>query len=574
MLRALGIRDFVIVDRLDLEFGTGFNVLTGETGAGKSILLDALDLLLGGRAESGMIRPGAERAELTAEFEYAPGSAVGRWLEANDYAETPGELLLRRVVDTSGRSRATINGRPATLGQLREATEQLVEIHGQNAHLMLTRPAAQRGLLDRFAGAGVAAAAAADTYAAWREADAALRDWLTSADAWAARLETLRHDIAELEPLAADPAAIESLEAEHRRLAHAQSLIEAVQMALQQVDDGEVNAHDQLAGALQRVDAVAGLDARLEEALAALQTAEAAAAEAASGLRRYLDRADLDPERLEEVESQLGELQRVARKHRVGVAELPTLLGQLREELAKLGGDSDIDMQARLQARADDALAAYHREAATLRALRGPAATRLAAEVTATMQRLSLGGGRFEVSLYDEPAPTAHGSERIEFLVSTNAGMPPGPLGRVASGGELSRIGLALSTAGADSLDAGTFVFDEVDAGIGGGVAEVVGRMLQALGNSRQVLCVTHLAQVAACATSQFRVSKALRDGVATSRVEGLDAAQRVDELARMIGGVQITETTRAHAQELLETLGHALDRGPKTPAQQQIALS
>jgi DNA repair protein RecN (Recombination protein N) len=556
MLRALGIRDFVIVDRLDLEFGAGFNVLTGETGAGKSILLDALDLLLGGRAESGLIRPGAERAELSAEFEYAAGSAVAAWLQDNDYADASGELLLRRVVDASGRSRATVNGRPAALGQLRELTEQLVDIHGQNAHLMLTRAGAQRDLLDRFANASAALAKVASTYAEWRDADSALRDWLASADQWAARLATLRHDVAEIEPLAGDPQAIEALETEHRRLAHAQSLIEAAQAALQQVDEGDLNAHDQLAAAAQRIDGVVALDERLAEALAALQTAQAAAAEAASDLRRYLDRTDLDPDRLDEVEAQLGELQRVARKQRVLPAELPALLARLRDELTHLGGDGEEDAEARLRQRAVAARAGYDKAAATLHALRLPAARRLAETVTATMQRLSLSGGRFEVLLHAEPEPTAHGSERAEFLVSANAGMPPGPLGRVASGGELSRIGLALSTAGADSLAAGTLVFDEVDAGIGGGVAEVVGRMLQALGGRRQVLCVTHLAQVAACAASQFRVSKAVRDGLASSRVERLDAAARVDELARMIGGVQITDTTRAHARELLEQLG------------------
>ncbi|MBU3694552.1 MAG: DNA repair protein RecN [Rhodocyclaceae bacterium] len=556
MLRALGIRDFVIVDRLDLEFGAGFNVLTGETGAGKSILLDALDLLLGGRAESGLIRPGAERAELFAEFECAPDGAVAAWLTTNDYADAPGELLVRRVVDTSGRSRAAINGRPATLGQLRELTEQLVDIHGQNAHLMLTRAGAQRALLDRFANASVALAAVADAHATWREADASLKAWLASAEDWAARLETLRHDIAELEPLASDPQAIEALEAEHRRLAHAQGLIEAAQAALQQVDEGELNAHDQLAAAAQRIDGVVALDVRLAEALAALQSAEAAAAEAASDLRRYLDRADLDPERLDEVEARLGELQRIARKHRSTPAELPALLETLRAERAQLGGDGEEDAEARLRQRAEAARASYDRLAEALRAQRAPAAQRLAETVTATMQRLSLSGGRFEVLLQAEPEPTAHGNERVEFLVSANAGMPPGPLGRVASGGELSRIGLALSTAGADSLAAGTLVFDEVDAGIGGGVAEVVGRMLQALGGRRQVLCVTHLAQVAACAATQFRVSKAVRDGLASSRVERLDAAARIDELARMIGGVQITDTTRAHAGELLEQLG------------------
>ena len=559
MLRALSIRDFVIVDRLHLEFGSGFNVLTGETGAGKSILLDALDLLLGGRAESGLIRPGADRAELHAEFDYAPDSAVARWLADHDYADAPGELLLRRVVDSSGRSRASINGRPATLGQLREATEQLVDVHGQNAHLLLTRSGAQRELLDRFAGAAAAAAEVATAYSVWQEADSALRAWQTSADAWRTRVETLRHDIAELAPLAEDAAAIEALEAEHRRLGHAQGLIEAAQEALQRLDEGEANALDPLGEALHRVDAVIALDDRLSEALTALRTAEAAAAEAASSLRRYLDRAELDPARLAEVESALGELQRLARKHRSTPAGLPALLHALRNDLVQLGGDGEGDAELLLQQRANEALAHYAAASKVLRGLRLAAAQRLAAVVTDTMQQLSLGGGRFEVALHDEIAPAAHGSERVEFLVSANAGMPLGALSRVASGGELSRIGLALSTAGMTALEAGTLVFDEVDAGIGGGVAEVVGRMLQALGDQRQVLCVTHLAQVAACAGSQFRVCKVMTDGVTSSSVARLDAAARVDELARMLGGVQITDTTRAHARELLAQLsGHS----------------
>jgi len=567
MLRVLGIRDFVIVDRLELEFSPGFNVLTGETGAGKSILLDALDLLLGGRGESGLIRPGAERAELHAEFECAPDSPAARWLSDNDYADAPGELLLRRVFDRAGRSRASINGRPATLGQLREAAEQLVDIHGQNAHLMLTRASAQREQLDRFAAATAEAAEVAACYAAWRDADAALGEWQASAEAWRSRLETLQHDIAELEALAGDAAAIEALEAEHRRLAHAQSLMDAARDALQHVDESDGNAHDRIARALQRVDAVAGLDARLGEALDALQTAEAAAAEAASGLRRYLDRADLDPDRLDEVESQLAALQRLARKHRNTPAGLPVLLEQLRAEWQRAGGDDGEDAETRLRQRATAARLAYDQAAAALRARRAPAAEALASAVTATMQRLSLNGGRLEVRLLDETEPSAHGSERVEFLVSANAGMTPGALGRVASGGELSRIGLALSTAGADSLEAETLVFDEVDAGIGGGVAEVVGRMLQSLGEGRQVLCVTHLAQVAACAGTQYRVSKALADGMVSSRVVRLDTAGRADELARMLGGVQITETTLAHAREMLLQLGTPKGTPASAPA-------
>jgi DNA repair protein RecN (Recombination protein N) len=563
MLRALCIRDFVIVDRLDLEFGPGFNVLTGETGAGKSILLDALDLLLGGRAESGLIRPGAERAELSADFEYAADSPVARWLSDNDYEDAPGELMLRRVMDGSGRSRATVNGRPATLGQLRELTEQLVDIHGQNAHLMLTRAVAQRELLDRFAGAAEALSAVVEAHLTWREADAALREWLAAADTWAARLAVLRDDVAELSGLADDPAAIETLESEHRRLAHAQSLIQAAQGALQQVDEDEVNAHDQLAAAAQRIGTVVTLDGRLAEALGALQTAEAAAAEAASDLRRYLDRADLDPERLVEVEARVAELQRVARKHRVAPSALPALLRSLREELARLGGDDEGDTETRLRQRAESARRAYDAAATSLHALRSAASDRLSETVTASMQHLSLAGGRLLVLLHPETEPTAHGSERAEFLVSANAGMPPGPLGRVASGGELSRIGLALSTAGAGALATGTLVFDEVDAGIGGGVAEVVGRMLRSLGSRRQVLCVTHLAQVAACAGTQFRVTKEIRDGLASSRVEALDPAGRLEELARMIGGVQITEATRAYARELLERTAGAAPPSP-----------
>ncbi|NBS93096.1 MAG: DNA repair protein RecN [Betaproteobacteria bacterium] len=553
MLGSISIRDFVIVDRLDLDFGSGFNVLTGETGAGKSILLDALGLLLGERASPGLIRPGAERAELAATFEFDPAGPLASWLDDNDCADEPGLLLLRRVVDTSGRSRAAINGRPATLAQLREATEQLVNVHGQNAHLMLTRPEVQREFLDRYAAADGLAQAVAAAFRDWHGADAALRNWQASAAAWTARLLELRHDIAELEPLAGDRESLAELEAEHQRLAHAQGLIDASQAALDAISESETNASDLVAAAQIRIDDATAIDPRLGDTASALHAASAHIGEAASQLRRYLDRVEIDPDRLSEVETQLAEVQRLARKHRRRSEELPELLAALRTELEGMGGDGDAESV--LRNRVDTAHREYAQHAGALRSARLEAGERLQTGVTACMQRLSLAGGRFVVALLDEVEPTAHGSERVDFLVAANAGLPPGPLARVASGGELSRIGLALSTVSAAALAAGTLVFDEVDAGIGGGVAEVVGRLLQELGTQRQVLCVTHLAQVAACARQQFRVAKAVREGVTTSHVEALSADQRVDELARMIGGMQITDTTRAHARELLATL-------------------
>lgn len=559
MLRHLGIRDFVIVDRLELEFGPGFHVLTGETGAGKSILLDALGLLLGDRAESGTIRPGADRAELSASFDFDPASALTAWLQANDCADEPGQVLLRRVIDTSGRSRAFLNGRPVTLAQLREVTEQLVSVHGQNAHLTLLRGEVQRALLDRSAGTGPLLRRVEAAWHDWRTAEDALQHWSASRDAWSARRATLRDDIAELAPLVDDPTALESLEAEHRRLAGAQQLIDATTEALAAIDDSDIDAQAQVGRAAARLGNVNAIDPRLQPIEAALYAAATQLAEAASDLRRYIDRIELDPGRLREVESRLAELQRIARKHRCTVAELPALLARLRDELDSLGGDDD---GTGLQQRRDNALGSWQIAAAELSAVRQHAATELAAAVTACMQTLSLQGGRFCIDLPPEPRPTAHGAERVEFSVSANAGMPPGPLDRVASGGELSRIGLALSTVAAVGLEADTLVFDEVDAGIGGGVAEVVGRLLQRLGEQRQILCVTHLPQVAACADEQYQVSKEQRDGLTCSRVTKLDHDGRIDELARMLGGLQITATTRSHADELLASLGRSKARG------------
>jgi len=381
MLGSISIRDFVIVDRLDLDFGSGFNVLTGETGAGKSILLDALGLLLGERASPGLIRPGAERAELAATFEFDPAGPLTSWLDDNDCADEPGLLLLRRVVDTSGRSRAAINGRPATLAQLREATEQLVNVHGQNAHLMLTRPEVQREFLDRYAAADGLAQAVAAAFRDWHGADAALRNWQASAAAWTARLLELRHDIAELEPLAGDRESLAELEAEHQRLAHAQGLIDASQAALDAISESETNASDLLAAAQIRIDDATAIDPRLGDTASALHAASAHIGEAASQLRRYLDRVEIDPDRLSEVETQLAEVQRLARKHRRRSEELPELLAALRTELEGMGGDGDAESV--LRNRVDTAHHEYAQLAAALRSARLEAGERLLTGVSA-----------------------------------------------------------------------------------------------------------------------------------------------------------------------------------------------
>jgi DNA repair protein RecN (Recombination protein N) len=551
MLLQLNIRDFVIVDRLALEFAAGFGALTGETGAGKSILVDALSLALGERAEASVVRTGAEKAEVSAEFDVTPDSPLADWLKANDFDTD--SCLLRRVVDASGRSRAWLNGTAVTLGQLREAADFLCDIHGQHAHHSLLRADAQRDLLDAHANAQALVREVAERFADWRKLREARKAAEQDVAATARERELLDWQVKELAALGFEPQAWQETEQEQRRLGHAASLLEASDAALAALDDGDAGTLNALQHASGRLTELTEVDAALGEAAQLFEGALIQLEESALALRRYRDHLDLDPARLAELDARIDAVTQMARKHRVPPEELPEVLARLEARLAELTLAAD---PAALAAREKEAAAAYHKVAKRLSKERQHAAAKLGEAVTHAMQELAMPGGRFEIvldALANGDGGASYGLETVEFLVTANAGQPPRPLAKVASGGELSRIGLALQVIASQSHAAGTLIFDEVDVGIGGRVAEIVGHMLKQLGSDRQVLCVTHLPQVAACAHWQWSIRKETVGENTVSRVTALDAAGRIEEIARMLGGVKITETTRQHAREMLE---------------------
>ncbi len=551
MLRSLSIRDFVIVDRMELEFSSGFTVLTGETGAGKSILIDALALVLGERAEAIAVRSGAERADISAEFDTAGHRQAGRWLADNDLSGDEDACLMRRVVEASGRSRGFVNGRPVTLAQLRELGEFLVDIHGQHQHQSLLRTAAQRELLDAYGGLAQSAAEVRERYRAWQKRQEDRIAFETNAAAFAAECEQLEWQVRELEALhLADGEWIE-LAAEHARLAHAASLIEAAQAGTEALSEAENSCIAQLNGVINRLNALIEHDGRLREILDVLEPAQIQLQEALYSLRRYGERLELDPQRLREIEHRLDTIHSAARKYRVPPEDLSARLAAAKARLSDLGEGGDAESLRRLE---EEAHAACTAEAKMLSAARRKAAAKLAREVTQAMQTLAMAGGRFEVALAELPEVTAHGLENVEFLVASHKGMATHPLGKVASGGELSRLSLAIQTVTSRVAQVPTLIFDEVDAGIGGRVAEIVGKMLKRLGQTYQVMCITHLPQVAASADQQWQVSKTTANGKVVSRLAVLDEDQRLEEIARMLGGVKITETTRKHAAEMLKS--------------------
>jgi DNA repair protein RecN (Recombination protein N) len=550
MLRALALRDFVIVESLDLEFAGGFTALTGETGAGKSILVDALGLALGARADPGVIRPGAERADLTAEFDVVRLQTARSWLAANDLEDGEGEsCIVRRTIDRAGRSRGFVNGRPVTASQLRELGECLVDIHGQHEHQWLAQRDYQRRLLDAFAGAEDDAREVGGRYGAWRRAREAREARERAQESSLREREFLRDEIRDLEALAFSPESWAEEVAEQRRLAHAQELIAHTRAALDAADEAEPSATGLLASAAARLAQAADVDPVLAEAQRDLESASAHAAEAAHQLRRYLQRIEPDPARLEALDRRLRDVLDAARRMRVDPAGLPEALVTRRARLEELGGDESLDV---LRERERAAEAAFRDGARGLSAKRREAARRLAQEVTGRLQGLAMEGGRLEVRLDALPEPASHGLEGIEFLVAAHAGQAPGPVGKIASGGELSRLSLAIQVLMGGRAGIPTLVFDEVDAGIGGRVAEIVGSLLAELSRHHQVLCVTHLPQVASRARHQFRVAKLAQSRGTVATVDPLDAAGRIEEIARMLGGVRITETTRRHAEEML----------------------
>ncbi len=548
MLCRLTIRDFVLVDRLELEFQQGFGALTGETGAGKSILVDALAFALGERADAGLIRAGSERAEVSAEFDLAASPAAAAWLQAHDL-DTPGVLLLRRVLDASGRSRAYLNGSPVTVQQLREVAESLVDIHGQHAHQSLLRSEAQRALLDSHARLESLLAEVATAWRNWRAAKTLFDTASSGSEALAVEREQLEWQVHELQTLNFSTEEWQHLNEEHKRLGHAASLLEGAQFSLQVLAEGDAACEAQVAAAVNRLEGLCEYDPALSEITDLLQSVQAELGEAASALHRYTHRIELDPRRLVEVEQRIEAALGCARKFRCAPDDLPRLLARCQERLSVLGEAADL---AALAARATAARAQYEQLAQRLSGKRAQAAEILGREVSQVMQQLALAGGHFEIALLPVEGGNAAGFEQVEFRIAGLAGSEPRSLAKVASGGELSRISLAIQVVTSQAASVPTLIFDEVDVGIGGGVAEVVGRLLRELGGERQVLCVTHLPQVAARANWQWQVSKTIQAGAVRSHVATLEGDARVEEIARMLGGIDITPITRQHAREML----------------------
>jgi DNA repair protein RecN (Recombination protein N) len=548
MLRHLSIRDFVIVAALDIEFEHGFTVFSGETGAGKSILIDALALALGARADASVVRAGQQRADITAEF--GTHEAAERWLAEQALDDGSGHVMLRRVIDTNGRSRAFINGTSATLTQMREIGEMLVDIHGQHAHQLLMRADAQRALFDTHAGLSTLASDVSRAWRAWRDACAAADTARTRERELQLERERLAWQLNELEKLAPQPGEWEEINSEHHRLSHAANLIEGVQGALNALSESDEAMLAQLGAVISKLRDLADIDSALSDALAALEPAEIQLQEAVYSLTHYAQRLELDPNRLAQVETRLEALHSSARKFRLPPETLPEELDARRAQLAALDAATDLDALHAAEAAAKEA---YLGVAKRLSKARGTAAKALGSAVTTGMQELSMAGGRFDVALEPLAEGGAHGLEQVEFRVAAHPGVPVRPLAKVASGGELARISLALSVIASTASPTPTLIFDEVDSGIGGAVAEVVGRLLGQLGGIRQVLCVTHLPQVAARGQHHFSVAKGQNDSGATiSEVTALDKSSRVEEVARMLGGVEITATTRKHAKEML----------------------
>ncbi|RBA25260.1 DNA repair protein RecN [Herminiimonas fonticola] len=549
MLRTLSIRDFVIVEAIELEFSSGFSVFTGETGAGKSILIDALALALGGRGDASVVREGAAKADITAEF--SASAELNGWLAENEFTNEEGGALLRRVIDNAGRSKAFINGIAATATQLRELGEKLVDIHGQHAHQSLLKQDAQRVLLDNQAGLQDEVKAVSVAYKTWRALAKQREEFETNAKNVLLERERLEWQVGELEKLSVKPGEWSDISNEHSRLSHAASLIEGAQDALTLISESDTAPMlSQLSSLNIRIGKLVDLDAGLQPVLDALEPARIQLQEAVYALNDYLSRVELDPARLREVETRLENIHSASRKFHVAADDLPQELETLSAQLKQLADASDLDA---LRAQEEKLKAAYTTAAQKLSKARTKAAKALSDAVTAAMQELSMTGGKFAIAL-QACEPASYGMEQIEFMVAAHAGTTPRPLAKVASGGELARIALAISVITSSATATPTLIFDEVDSGIGGGVAEVVGRLLRKLGQDRQVLCVTHLPQVASQANQHFQVSKQSNMGKTLSSIDALDDHARVEEIARMLGGLEITATTRSHARELLAT--------------------
>jgi DNA repair protein RecN (Recombination protein N) len=544
MLRALELRDFVIVEQVSLEMGQGFTVLSGETGAGKSILVDAIELLVGGKGDASLVREGCERAELSAEFDLDSQKELMAWIDEHDLAGDPGRLILRRTIDRAGRTRCFVNGHAVTLAQLREAGEFLVDIHGQHAHQSLLRPAAQRSLLDTHAGAEELARETAEACRAWKRLQEVAAEAQKNFAAREAERAELRERAGDLKKLAPREGEWDRVSAEQTRLSHGSALLAGAQSSLEALAEAEGACLPQLSAIAAQLRGLSAHDTRLGAVVEMLEAAEAQAGEAARELRHYASRVELDPQALKETEARIEALHAAGRKYRVKPEALHELLRDLQARLQEL--DLSVNPEA-LEREVGAARAKFEALLKKLTAKRRSAAEALSRAVSAAMQQLAMAGGRFSVSLQDLKEPAATGAEEIEFEVASHPSLPLRPLAKVASGGELSRISLAIQLVAAKASPVGTLVFDEVDSGMGGAVAETIGRSLRRLGKERQVLCVTHLPQVAASGDAQWRVT---RSGIKV-KVEKLDRESRIAELARMLGGAAVT--ARKHAAELLD---------------------
>jgi DNA repair protein RecN (Recombination protein N) len=555
MLAHLSIRDLAVVRSLNLEFERGLTVLTGETGAGKSILLTALGLALGDRADSGFIRPGSSRAEISLSFDLEDALDARRWLEENELLEQGDECLVRRVVGRDGRSKAFVNGRPVTLQALQELGSRLVEIHGQHAHVHLLRAAEQRRLLDEAAGNESLLVRAGNLYDRWRSIRFELDNLTDKAKDLSAREELLRYQIEELEQHDISELDYSALAEEHTLLANVGKILTTAQAQLELLyEDESHSVNARLAQAIHALSDLSRLAPELEETTTLLGEAQVQVKEGALLLRRQLERIEADPGRLDWLERRLGDIHRLARKHQVGPNELPELLESLRSELGGIARGSE-NIEA-LQVELQQVLAEYEEVAGTLSQRRQAAASKLQARISEMIRELGMPQGQLLVEVRAEKGkePAPFGMDQVEFLVSANPGLPPRSLAKVASGGELSRISLAIQVAAIDSKTVPSLIFDEVDTGIGGRVAEIVGQKLRALGQGRQVFCVTHLPQVAAQGHCHLLVEKISADGVTQSSVRKLSRDERKLEIARMLGGIRVTQQTLAHAEEMLNS--------------------
>ena len=562
MLTHIHVRNLAIVDEIEVELTTGMTTLTGETGAGKSILVDALGLVLGDRADTAVIRQDCERAEISAGFDIQELPAASDWL-AEQELDRGGECQLRRIINREGRTRGYINGQAVPMQSLRELGEQLVDIHGQHEHQSLLRSHVQQQLLDSFGGHQSLLEQLTACYSEWKTVHSELHSVFANNTDRDARLDLLRYQRQELESLGLSAEDVRNIDAEHARQANAGRLLESSQRGLDRLDADEGQSASSLVNqTLDELGDLAGLDSGLEEATQLLSEAAVLIKESAGSLRHYTERLDLDPERLQWLEQRIGILHDLARKHRCSPEDLPLIRTKICKELDSIehADEHREALQARLATLEQD----YLDTARQLTAKRTRAAKAFSKQITDAMQTLGMAGGIFTIRIKPRTGKniSSQGVDDIDYMVSANPGQPVQPLIKVASGGELSRISLSIQVISASSETIPTLIFDEVDSGIGGGVAEIVGQKLRALGNDRQVLCVTHLPQVAALAHQQMQVTKLSSKNSTRTRIRPLSKEERIDELARMLGGVKITRQTREHAREMLQQ--------GKTPAEER----